>query len=208
MKPLRISAYALCSAIGRGRAATLSALRARRSGLTRNDFGASPVETFIGRVPGLEDSPVPSEFANWDCRNNRLAWMGLAQDGFLDAVARVRERYGPSRVAVVLGTSTSSIGATEEAYASLTPDGRFPPALRLKGAGGSTVLLADADIRAWLPGDVIYDDAVTVPPGLAAGQYEIAIALVDPETRRPRIQLAIEGREPDGWYTMGKIRVE
>src|SRR5690606_32534104 len=35
----------------------------------------------------------------------------------------------PERVAVVLGTSTASIGATEEAYARLTHEGAFPPDL-------------------------------------------------------------------------------
>src|SRR3546814_16607535 len=39
-------------------------------------------------------------------------------------------RHRPERVALVLGTSTSSIGATEEAYARLSDDGlRFPPDL-------------------------------------------------------------------------------
>ena len=130
MQPLRISAFTLCSAIGRGRAVSLAALRTRRGGLTRNDFGAVPVETWIGRVPGLEDAPLPAPLANWESRNNRLAWMGLMQDGFLDAVARARHRHGSSRVAVVLGTSTSSIDETEQAYRSLTPDGRFPASLR------------------------------------------------------------------------------
>src|SRR5437868_3658170 len=46
------------------------------------------------------------------------------------SVAALRERFGPQRVAVVLGTSTSSIGASEEAYAQLEPDGRYPAHLR------------------------------------------------------------------------------
>src|SRR3546814_17429425 len=42
----------------------------------------------------------------------------------------LRARHRPERVALVLGTSTSSIGATEEAYARLSEDGlRFTPAL-------------------------------------------------------------------------------
>src|SRR3546814_19266327 len=42
----------------------------------------------------------------------------------------LRARHRPERVALVLGTSTSSIGATEEAYARLSDDGlRFPPDL-------------------------------------------------------------------------------
>ncbi len=127
---LRVSAYALCSAIGRGRAASLEALRNRHSGLTRNNIGTTPVETWIGRVPGLEDTPLPATLAEWESRNNRLAWLGLEQDGFLDAVAQARQRYGASRVAVIFGTSTSSIDATEHGYRNLTPEGQFPESLR------------------------------------------------------------------------------
>src|SRR5690606_21692937 len=67
----------------------------------------------------------PGRFAAWECRNNRLAWLALQQDGMLDAVNAAVQRHGADRVALVLGTSTSSIGATEEAYARLE-DGAFP----------------------------------------------------------------------------------
>jgi hypothetical protein len=84
---------------------------------------------------------------------------------------------------------------------------RFPLALRLKGAARTEVLLTDADIRQWLPGDVVYDDAVFVPADLAAGDYELALALVDPDTRRPKVQLAIAGKDSEGWYPLGTITV-
>lgn len=128
--PLRISAFTLCSALGDGRDATLAALRERRSGLRRNDFGATPLPTWIGRVADLEAQPLPAEHGEWDCRNNRLAWRALLADGFRDAVLECRARYGADRVAVVMGTSTSSIGASEEAYTRLDPDGRYPADLR------------------------------------------------------------------------------
>jgi 3-oxoacyl-[acyl-carrier-protein] synthase-1 len=130
MRPLAISTHSLCSAVGDGRLATLRALRERRSGLQRNDFGAAPLATWIGRVAGLEEQALPPQLAQWDCRNNRLAWRGLLADGFVDAVAAARERHGPDRIAVVVGTSTSSIGASEEAYRRLEPDGRYPSDLR------------------------------------------------------------------------------
>jgi 3-oxoacyl-[acyl-carrier-protein] synthase I len=130
MRPLAISNYSLCSAVGDGRLATLRALRERRSGLQRNDFGAAPLATWIGRVAGLEEQALPPQLAQWDCRNNRLAWRGLLADGFVDAVAAARERHGPDRIAVVVGTSTSSIGASEDAYRRLEPDGRYPLDLR------------------------------------------------------------------------------
>jgi len=109
-RPLRVTAYTVCTAAGTGRAATLSALAERRSGLTRNDFGPSPLATWIGRVPGLEDEALPAAWAQWECRNNRLAWRGLVADDFAEAVAAARERYGAERIAVVIGTSTASIG--------------------------------------------------------------------------------------------------
>ena len=130
MRSLAITAYSLCSAAGDGQAATLRALRERRSGLQRNDFGATPLPTWIGRVAGIEEQALPAPLAEWDCRNNRLAWRGLLADGFSAAVAAARERYGSGRVAVVVGTSTSSIGASEDAYRSLEPDGRYPADLR------------------------------------------------------------------------------
>ncbi len=130
MQPLAISTHSLCSAVGDGRLATLRALRERRSGLQRNDFGAAPLATWIGRVAGLEEQALPPQLAQWDCRNNRLAWRGLLADGFVDAVAAARERHGPDRIAVVVGTSTSSIGASEDAYRRLEPDGRYPSDLR------------------------------------------------------------------------------
>jgi len=131
---LAITAYTATTALGRGRDAQASALRDRRGGLRRNDFGDGAVgdqrlDCWIGRVDGLEDAALPAEHARWECRNNRLAWLALQQDGMAARVADLCTRYRPERVAVVLGTSTASIGATEEAYARLTPDGAFPPDL-------------------------------------------------------------------------------
>ncbi|NIO42718.1 MAG: beta-ketoacyl-ACP synthase [Burkholderiales bacterium] len=130
MVPMRINAFTASSAAGLGNAATLAALRSRASGLTRNDFGPQPVETYIGRVKDLEHEALPANLKDWECRNNRLAWLGLNQDEFLSSAMAARQRYGRTRVAIVLGTSTSSIGATEEAYRNLDVVGQFPPPLR------------------------------------------------------------------------------
>ncbi|MEO6226857.1 MAG: beta-ketoacyl-[acyl-carrier-protein] synthase family protein [Thermomonas sp.] len=125
MPPLAIRAWTATTATGQGRASLGEALRDSRSGLRRNDFGDAGLETWIGRVDGVEDSPLPAALAGWECRNNRLAWLALQHDGVLDAAMAMRAKYGAERVAIVIGTSTSSIGATEEAYAGLI-DGAFP----------------------------------------------------------------------------------
>jgi 3-oxoacyl-[acyl-carrier-protein] synthase-1 len=127
--PLSITAFTATSALGHGRAAHASALLGDRSGLKPNDFTRVPLACAIGRVDGLETEPLPPAFADYDCRNNRLAWQGLAADGFLDAARDCIERHGADRVALVIGTSTSSIGATEEGYRELE-DHRLPERLR------------------------------------------------------------------------------
>jgi len=127
LPPLRITAYTTTTAAGPGKAALLSILRSGKTALRANDFGPSPLCTWIGRVAGIESEALPKPLADWDCRNNRLAWLGLVADDFIDAAHAARERYGAARVALVLGTSTSSIGATEDAYRALDSEGRFPP---------------------------------------------------------------------------------
>ena len=130
--PLCVTAYTVACAAGVGRTAFASSLRERRSGLRPNDFSATPLETWIGRIEGLEreNAALPAALATWDCRNNRLAWLALQQDRFHERVAAARERHGAHRIAIVAGTSTSSIGATEEGYRRLQSDGEFPPELR------------------------------------------------------------------------------
>jgi len=130
--PLAITAYTATCAAGRGREQLARSLAARMSGLTRNDFSNAPLECWIGRVAGLEHAYLSSEWARFDARNQRLAWLGLQQDGFLAQAHAARARYGPDRVALVLGTSTSSIGETERAYRTLDADGRFDAAQRAK----------------------------------------------------------------------------
>jgi 3-oxoacyl-[acyl-carrier-protein] synthase-1 len=129
IRPLSIGNYTATTALGAGRDAQLDALRERRSGLRANDFrsptGSDLLDTWIGRVDGVEDVELPPGLREWDCRNKRLAWLALQQDGMMESIATLREKHGAERVAIVLGTSTSSIGATEEAYARLQ-DGRFP----------------------------------------------------------------------------------
>lgn len=64
---------------------------------------------------------LPQELATFDCRNNRLAMLGLLQDGFSEAVAAASKKYGAQRVGVFIGTSTSGILQTELAYRRRDP---------------------------------------------------------------------------------------
>ncbi len=129
IEPIHITAYTATSALGRGRMAHYAALRTRQTGLVDNDFTPEPLPCAIGRVAGLEQAPLPQALAQYECRNNRLAWLGLAADGFLDAAREAIARHGADRVALLVATSTSSIGSTEDAYARLE-QGRVPADLQ------------------------------------------------------------------------------
>ncbi len=116
MNPLWLTHYTATSSIGRGLDQTLSALQGLRSGLNPCRFDTVDLETFIGEVAGLDEVRLPSHLSEYDCRNNRLAWLGLLQDGFEQAVRDAIKKYGRHRIGVFIGTSTSGILQTELAY--------------------------------------------------------------------------------------------
>ncbi|MGH8635170.1 MAG: beta-ketoacyl-[acyl-carrier-protein] synthase family protein [Burkholderiales bacterium] len=121
MQPLAISDYSVVNCLGVGSRAVADALRERRSGLTPCDFETVALDTYIGRVPELEEIRVRPDLGAYDCRNNRLAQLGLELDGFAGAVAGARDRHGAARIGVFVGTSTSGILETELAYRRRDP---------------------------------------------------------------------------------------
>jgi 3-oxoacyl-[acyl-carrier-protein] synthase I len=130
MTPLAIAAGTLTTALGAGCAATLEAMRAQRTGLAPVRFMGLPLTTWTGEVAGVDAVSLPDPLAEFDCRNNRLAWLALQHDNFLDAVAAARARWGEHRVGVFLGTSTSGLLQTELAYRRRGPDGALPADFR------------------------------------------------------------------------------
>ena len=131
MTPLAISSYTTSSAAGIGNVATARALREGHSGLAPNDLDWAPLPCWIGRVAALDgDNAVklPDALREFDCRNNRLALLGLVQDSFMAAAADARLRFGAERVGVFIGTSTSGILSTEIAYQHREPQSGHLPA--------------------------------------------------------------------------------
>lgn len=131
IRPLVLTHFTTVNACGQGLDETLKALRAGRSGLHACDFDDADLDTYIGRVEGIEDAPVREDLADFDCRNNRLAQMALRTDGFEVAVAAAAARYGAERVAVIVGSSTSGVGEGEIAYRGRTqPDEPLPESFK------------------------------------------------------------------------------
>lgn len=135
MTPLVLTRFTATSCLGRGLRETTEALRHGRSGLTPCRFEDVDLDTWVGVVPEIEAAPLPESWHQFECRNNRLAFLGLGQDGFREAVAACAGRVGARRVGLFIGTSTSGILETELAYRHRDPaTGALPATFRYAGA--------------------------------------------------------------------------
>jgi 3-oxoacyl-[acyl-carrier-protein] synthase I len=183
MTPLVLTAYTATSAIGRGLLATLESLRDVRTGLTRCAFETVVLDTWIGEVPGVDATALPASLAaEFDCRNNRLAWLALTTDGFADTIERSTGRHGRERVGIFLGTSTSGILETELAYRRRDPEtGALPEGFRYRGAH-NTFSLADfarEALRLEGPAVVISSACSSSAKAFASAQRAIAAGVID-----------------------------
>ena len=103
-------------------------------GCARATFGSADLDTWIGRADDALLAPIEGEMGYFDCRNNRLARLALDCNEFRARVAVARRRFGAGRIALLLGTSTSGILSTEEAFRRVDPEsGALPAALQLHG---------------------------------------------------------------------------
>jgi 3-oxoacyl-[acyl-carrier-protein] synthase-1 len=116
LQPLVLSHLSIVTSLGAGQEAQLRALEAGRSGLDACAFESAPVATYVGVVSAVDAHRINGNAAAYDCRNNRLADLALAADGFAERVAAAARRYGRHRIGVFLGTSTAGLLQTEIAY--------------------------------------------------------------------------------------------
>ncbi|MCO5169004.1 MAG: beta-ketoacyl-ACP synthase [Planctomycetes bacterium] len=124
-----ITARSAVNALGRTTAEVLAALDAGRSGLEplpgdlREALAAGDAP--CGVVPG-ELPALPRGLEAFDTRAARIALLAL--DEVAGPVGRAVKRWGPGRVAVLVGTSTSGIARTEAAYLGWRRTGVLDPA--------------------------------------------------------------------------------
>ncbi|HLY20121.1 MAG TPA: DUF4832 domain-containing protein [Bryobacteraceae bacterium] len=79
-------------------------------------------------------------------------------------------------------------------------------ALAFDSKGEHAAINVPADVRKWLPGDVVVEEDVPAPR-LKTGNYRLRVGLLDTVTRKPAIRLGIAGRTEDGWYDLGSVAV-
>jgi 3-oxoacyl-[acyl-carrier-protein] synthase-1 len=117
---LTIVDYATCNALGMSNADVYRSLREEKCPL-------KPHPEFDGMVCGALPEPLPpllSKLSAYDTRVNRM--VAVALQPLQNAIERAIRRWGSDRVAIVLGSSTAGIDATEVAYAAYKRDGAIP----------------------------------------------------------------------------------
>ncbi len=133
---LSMTAYTATSCLGVGLEELKNSLLSQRTGLTPCQFDTVDLPTYVGAVDGpVDDVILPDHVQVFDCRNNRLAYLGLQQDDFIGAVENAKCQFGETKVGIFLGTSTSGMLQTEKGYYELDPDtGALPAWVRYEYA--------------------------------------------------------------------------
>jgi len=119
-----LNALGLINPLGVGKAAVCDGLfRGVTSGMSRSDSWFADRPVFVGPVTEILPDVAP-EHKLYESRNNRLLLAALTE--IEDDIRRAITAYGPDRVAVILGTSTSGVGDNELGIAHKMAEGAFP----------------------------------------------------------------------------------
>ena len=135
----RLAALGMINCLGRDTGEIWSRLLdGDQSGFVRRADLVPGRDLLVGAVEG-ELPKVPAHLQRYECRNNAFTLAALEQ--IAEDVAAVVERFGPARVGVVMGTSTSGSAECEEALRYESSHGqllaRFQyPQLELGGTSG------------------------------------------------------------------------
>lgn len=122
MKPIAITGYSVMNALGDTREAVAAALREGRSGLSPVRFPL-PFQTDTGAIDTVLPE-LPASLADWETRTAKISQHLLAQ--MRPELEALMERWDPSRVAILLGTSTAGADKTEVAYQHFVKHGALP----------------------------------------------------------------------------------
>jgi 3-oxoacyl-[acyl-carrier-protein] synthase-1 len=125
---LVITAMGIASALGDTCDETFRALLRGETAVSAPPFEL-PFATVTGSVRGPLDA-LPAALREYDSRLARIAWRALAQ--VTASVERARARYGGDRIAVLVGTSTGGLDATEPAFRHFRSAQQRSPAFSLR----------------------------------------------------------------------------
>ena len=126
--PLPISACTVLSACGAGMQSLLDQFESGQTALREARQLNLEFPAFTGEVDAALIPELPASLQAFNTRNARIAMAALDQpvDGLRAAIESAKAHYGAHRVGVVIGTSTSGIHETEQAYIEHEQTGQFP----------------------------------------------------------------------------------
>ncbi len=126
--PLPITACSVLSACGAGTRSLHGALLDGRHRLDRCKLIDLEFPAYVGEIDARHLASLDPRLDAYATRNTRIALAALNQedDGVRAAVARAVARHGAQRVGVIVGTSTSGIYETENAYGRRATHGHLP----------------------------------------------------------------------------------
>ena len=128
IQPLPVTAYTAVSNCGVGKQALYEGLVEGETKLKSPQLFDVDFPAFVGEVNPASLPQLRSQLADYTTRNTQIALAGLnfEADQLRPGITRAVKTYGNSRVGIVLGTSTSGIYETENAYFSMQNQGRIP----------------------------------------------------------------------------------
>jgi hypothetical protein len=86
----------------------------------------------------------------------------------------------------------------------------WPLVLHLTDSSGKPALRTtlNVDIRKWLPGVTAETASVPIPEDMAAGPYDLRLAIHDPATDKPGVLFANKGKDAEGRYGIGRVEIK
>jgi hypothetical protein len=64
------------------------------------------------------------------------------------------------------------------------------------------------DIKSWLPGRHNFSETVKISGDITSGNYDVKLAILDPDTGDPGVMFANTDRDEEGRYLVGKLTVD
>jgi 3-oxoacyl-[acyl-carrier-protein] synthase-1 len=125
MKPSNcyLNALGMLCASGESVSAIQQSLASRQTNLSTSGAFSGGHPLALGLYKG-DLPPVPLSHEKWHSRNNQFALAALKQ--FKEEASDVIDRFGASRVGVIIGTSTSGIAESESAIQQWVQNGEAP----------------------------------------------------------------------------------
>ena len=120
--PYPITAWSAVNGLGRSTEKVMAGLRRGLPALSEPPSG-TPFTTLCGTVDSSLPT-LPEALLDIDSRNNRFVQQALAE--LARPLAAARERWGPERIGICVGSSTAAMDEIEQAYAVHRETGALP----------------------------------------------------------------------------------